>query len=61
MELKEAVEHLIEAYGGLRAACRALDMDPGYFWRMRVGLSTNPSDEILLRMGLRRKIDYEWL
>lgn len=52
------VEELIEQHGGLRAAARAVKIDPGYFCDIRKGRK-NPSPAMLRRMGLRVVVTYE--
>ena len=39
-------------HGSLRAAARALKIDPGYLQRLKTGEASNPSDNILRRLRL---------
>lgn len=59
MTLKERSEMLIDVYGGLRRAARQLDMDPAYLLRLKTGERKNPSEFILAKLGLKRKVVYE--
>lgn len=59
--LQSAVERAIKTHGGVRAAGRALGIDPAYIIRMRDGVKTRPSDAILAAVGLRKSVKYERL
>lgn len=52
--LQKHIDGLVETYGGLRAAARALDIDPGYLWRLHRGKRTTTTDETLKKLGLKR-------
>lgn len=45
-------------WDGLRAAASHLGIDPGYLCKLRSGNATNPSDEILAKLGLVRCVSY---
>ena len=59
MTLQERVVELIEQHGSLRAAGRAIQIDPGYLSRLGSGEKAQPEKLILTRMGLRRIVTYE--
>lgn len=56
----EAVRLKIEQHGSLRAAARVLRVSAPYLCRFRYGQKRNPSDKLLRRLGLVRKVSYEW-
>lgn len=56
--LAERVKHLKQVHGGLRAASRAIGIDCGYLNRLESGDKTNPSDDTLDKLGLRKEIVY---
>lgn len=47
--LRELERH----HGGMRAAAEAHGIDPGYWSRMSHGEKSNPSPDMLERLGLR--------
>lgn len=51
--LRDRIGELIKEHGGLRAAARAVDIDPSHLVRIRDG-ERNASDEVLEKLGLRR-------
>jgi len=59
--LREQILALIEQHGGVRKAARAVQVDPGYFVKLRDGKQTEPSDVTLRRLGLRKMVTYETL
>lgn len=61
LTLAEHVNGLVESYGGLRAAARALQVDPGYLSRIRSGEKCSPDEAILKKFGLRRVVTFEKL
>lgn len=56
--LMTQVDRLVTAYGGLRKAARALDMDPPHLWRIWRGKSPAPTAETLKKLGLERSDTY---
>lgn len=56
--LQSQTKRLCERWGGCRGAGRALDIDPGYLSRLMSGAAIHPSDEILDKLGLEKKIIY---
>jgi transcriptional regulator with XRE-family HTH domain len=53
-DLQKQIDRLAKAHGGLRAAARAVGMDPAYLWRLRQGKKKNPTPKTLEKLGLRR-------
>ncbi len=58
MILRERVRQIIAEHGSLRAAARALQMDNSYLQRLETGEKTNPSQYILLKLGLVKQHYY---
>jgi hypothetical protein len=52
-DLQKRVDQLIKEHKGVRAAARAVDIDPSYLLRMRDGGSTG-SRNTLKKLGLTR-------
>lgn len=52
---------LINKHGSLRNAALILQIDPGYLYRLQVGLKTEPGWQLLRRLKLRRIVTYESL
>lgn len=57
--VNKRITELVEQHGSLRAAAVALGCDPGYLSRLSHGEKTEPSDDLLRRLGLRRVVTYE--
>lgn len=57
--LEVAVSAIVKDYGGIRATERATGIDKGFICRLMNGKKTSPSDETLLRLGLRPVPLYE--
>jgi len=53
-DLQKQIDRLVKRHGGLRAAARAIDLDPAYLWRMQRGTKTTPTPKTLEKLGLRR-------
>ena len=49
----DAIETLMKRHGGLRAAARAIQMDPSYLSRLRAGKQRRPGPQTLKKLGLR--------
>lgn len=47
-----------QKHGSLRAAAKALGIDPGYLFRLKNAEKMNPSDEVLTALGLERVTFY---
>jgi hypothetical protein len=58
--LKQRILEFEKKHGGLRAAARVLDIDPGYLLRLRDGEKNNPSSVILKKLKLRRVIEIRY-
>jgi transcriptional regulator with XRE-family HTH domain len=58
VSLQSRIESLIKQHDGVRAAGAATGIDPPYLWRLLRGEKTNPSDETLAKLGLRKKVSY---
>lgn len=54
-DLQIHIEKLVTRYRGVRAAARALGVDPAFLSRLRLGRKKNPSDATLAKLGLRRE------
>ncbi len=61
MTLAERIAELVEAHGTLREVSRILRCDVGYLSRLERGEKSEPTDEYLRRLGLRRIVTYERL
>ena len=57
--IQQRVKEIVIVYDGLRRAARLLNIDPAYLCRLLKGKKKNPSQFILAKLGLRRKIIYE--
>ena len=56
MNLARHIESLIEKHGGLRAAARALRVDPSYLSRIKDG--AKPSRGALQKLGVQQVVVY---
>lgn len=54
----DRIDELVEQYGGLRAAARAIDCDVAYLYRLRRSEKSAPSDKVLAKLGLKRVVTY---
>lgn len=50
--LEEAVQSVVDAHGGIRAAARATGVDKAFISRLLRGHKTAPSEETLHKLGL---------
>lgn len=57
-KLRARIQELAKQHGSLRAAARALEIDPGYLSRLQDGLKLEPSDAVLRKLGLKRIVLY---
>lgn len=57
--LQKRIVEVVFSAGSLRAAAKWLDVDSGCLSRLQSGEKDNPSDELLAKLGLRRKVVYE--
>lgn len=53
-ELQKRIDALVDQHGGLRAAARAVDIDPSYLHRLQHGQTAGATDRTLGKLGLRR-------
>ncbi len=56
--LRARIQELAKQHGSLRAAARVLDIDHGYLSRLQDGGKTEPSDDVLRKLDLRRMVTY---
>lgn len=56
--IADRITELMQQHGGLRAAARAVKLQPSYLSRLRNGHQTNPSPEALRKLGLVRHVTY---
>jgi transcriptional regulator with XRE-family HTH domain len=59
MTLNEQIVQLAEQHGSLRAVAEATGIGASYLSRLASGEKTEPSDEVLRKLGLRRVVTYE--
>lgn len=52
------ITELLQEYGNFKTMGEALGVDPSYLGKLHRKKATNPSDEILLALGLKRKHTY---
>jgi hypothetical protein len=57
-KLQRATRALIDRHGGLRAAAKATGLDPGYLSHLRHGKKSNPGEDVLRILGLKRSVIY---
>lgn len=58
LTLAERVIELSARHRGLRAAARVIGVDAGYLHRLKGGSRTQPSDDVLRKLGLRKVVRY---
>lgn len=56
--LPEHIDRIAAVFGSLRKMSEALDIDVGYLSRLRSGEKSDPSDEVLATLGLRKTVTY---
>lgn len=56
--LKQVINGYAVFYGSLRQAAELMCIDPAYLSRLAGGSKTNPSDEVLEKLGLERRVVY---
>lgn len=56
--LRRRIQELAKQHGSLRAAARVLKIDAGYLSRLQDGLKTEPSNDVLRKLGLKRVVTY---
>ena len=58
MEIRTRIQQLQREHGGLRAAARATGMSPSYMIRLRDGEKREPSEQVLAKLGLQKRVTY---
>jgi hypothetical protein len=56
--LRGRIQELAKQHGSLRAAARVLQVDAGYLSRLQDGSKTEPSDDVLRKLNLRKVVNY---
>jgi hypothetical protein len=56
--LEQRIAQLVREHGGLRAAGRAIGIDPGYLHHLMTGVKAGPGDETIEKLGLAKKVTY---
>ena len=59
--LSERINQLVHLHGSLQTTAKSTKVDVGYLSRLRSGEKTNPEKATLLKLGLRRVVNYERL
>ena len=54
MTYQARIRELAKTYGSVRAVGRALDIDHAYLHRLADGTKSNPSSEVLKKLGLEK-------
>jgi len=57
-DIQSAVEALVKHYGSYRAVEEAIGVNYAYLSRLRTGKRTNPSDDVLKKIGLVKSVTY---
>jgi AraC-like DNA-binding protein len=59
VKLSERIDELVAQHGSLRALARVMECSPPYICRLRAGVTKNPGQAVLRKLGLRRVVTYE--
>lgn len=59
--LSKQIDALVQQHGSLRAVSRVTGISVGYLCRLRSGEKTNPEEDKLRKLGLRRVVIFELL
>lgn len=59
VDLETAVKKLVQTHGGVRPAARVLGINYAYLSRLQSGQKSNPTPEVLRKLGLKRVVFYE--
>lgn len=59
--LEQAVKAVVKKHGGVRATEAATGIDKSFISRLMNGKKVHPSDETLLKLGLRAVPRYEYI
>jgi hypothetical protein len=57
-QIMRAAEKLVKRHKGLREAAKVACIDAAYLCRLRSGKKANPSDAILRKLGIERRVSY---
>lgn len=57
--LPDRIEELVSTFGTLRNVADVLEIDPGYLSRLRSGEKSEPSADLLVKLGLIRIVTYQ--
>lgn len=57
--LRLSIDAKIKQHGSLREAARKLELSPSYLSRLHSGNATNPTIDVMARLGIRVTVDYE--
>ena len=57
-DLQKRIDDLVKEHGGVRAAARAVDIDPSYLLRLRRGDTAGATDRTLKKLGLTAEVRY---
>lgn len=57
-QIQRIIERLVKQHGGLRKAALAVGINAPYLCRLRYGKRSNPSDQVLKKLGMERRVTY---
>lgn len=57
--LRLSIDAKIKQHGSLREAARKLDLSASYLSRLHTGKASNPTIDVMARLGIRVTVDYE--
>lgn len=57
-EVQSAIATLVKHYGSYRAVQAAIGVNYAYLWRLRKGEKTEPSEDVLKKLGLVKQVTY---
>jgi hypothetical protein len=57
--LQQRIAELVAQHGGVRPAARVLEVDQGYVYRLLSGEKSDPGDNLLRKLKLRRVVTFE--
>jgi hypothetical protein len=60
-KIQEAAERLIKRHGSLRKAEAATGINYAYLQRLAKDERSDPSDDTLAKLGLRKRVSYSWV
>lgn len=56
--LQQRINELVDKHGSIRNAAAAVEVDHVYLFRLSTGERTEPSDDVLRKLKLRRVVTY---